>query len=118
MTCFCINSDQYRVVPFILLLQGRHEFKGMCRNDPVIMIGSKRQGCRVVYIFPDIMQGRIFEKIIEPFLSIACTVIAGPGMANSELLVPQHIHYSNLGYRHFHQVGPLGHHGSDKESPV
>ena len=55
MPAICINTDQYRVVAFIFLLQGGDVFERMRRYNAIIMIGSCYQGCRVCDAFFDVM---------------------------------------------------------------
>ena len=118
MSCLALNPYKGRVLSGILFLEGGHELEGMGRNHAVVMIGGKGQGGRVIHACLDVVQGGILDQVVEALQAVAGAVIGCPGPADGKLMIPQHIHNTDLGNSHPEQFGSLGHNRSNQKSAI
>src|SRR5690554_2696360 len=110
MSSIGLYSDQYGIVPLMILLQPRGEFERMCRHHPIVMIGRRHHRGWVVRSGSQGMVRRVYMEVLEHVLVlIGGSIIKSPACTCGEFMISQHIQYAYRRESHLKELWALGH---------
>src|SRR5690554_1174002 len=90
----------------------------MGRNDAIVGVGRGDQDGRIAGTGPDIVQGRVSEKVPKICLDIRTPKLLCPKLPTGVALEPQHVQDADTGNSCREQVGPLIDDRSDQQPAV
>ena len=97
VACFFGYTDKDRVFSLVSVVQSLGILKGVCRNNPVIMVSRTYHNGRIIDAFFYVMEGRVSIKIFKHLLTVlAASVFIDPSPAYGKMLVAEHVQDSNL----------------------
>src|SRR5690554_125257 len=113
-----LYTQEHGSVTCLCRLQGGSELERMRGYNAVAAVPCRQQGSRVAGVRLDVVQGGIIDKVPEPVLVFARTVIACPGPPDREAVVAEHVEYADGGMSSAEQVRPLRYAGTDQKATV
>src|SRR5690349_1110893 len=90
----------------------------MARDDTVVVICCCDQRGGITHIRFDVMKRRVCPQVSECHWITGSSVLRSPRCAACKLVVPQHVHDADLGYRNSEQIWTLYHHSTNQQSSI
>ena len=91
------NTHQLRSTLRLLVLQLGYILERVGRHYTIIVVASHYQDGWILNVRADIVEWRIGIQILEALLGVfASPIVASPSPTDRELLITEHIHYTNL----------------------
>ena len=83
-------TDEDRVFSLVSIVQGLGILKGVCRNNPVVMVACTYHNGRIIDACFYVMEGRVGIKIFEHLLTVlAASVFIDPSPASGSGACPR-----------------------------
>lgn len=102
------DADEHRQFAFVVLLKPGDIFKGVGGDHTVVMVGGGHQSRRVFDARFNGMVGGVVQEVAEHLLAVGTgAVIGGPGPADGEFMVAEHVHHPDRRKGYLEKVRPL-----------
>src|SRR2546426_7586497 len=92
-----IDADENRCRAGMCILKGGGKLIAVSRNDAIVVISGRNQGCRIVRALTNVVVWRVSVKRLEIFWIVRRAVVGNPGPADCKLVKTQHVHYADAG---------------------
>ena len=118
VACSGLDADHDGRVAGVGFLEGGDELERVGGHDPVVVVGRENQGGRVGGPLFQVVEGGVGVQEREMVGVVRPAVVGGPGPADGELVIPEHVQDTDGRDGRGEEFGPLGHAGTDEEAAV